>query len=280
MTRTPRLPVLWWVWPVAIAGLLASMLDVHVGAAELTPQLSAAFARYVSLTESRIRAEVASAGTFLWVDTLREDRRRAAQRRLAKGEPVVESLETTDGSKSIRMPGGMVEHAVGTIFVPGASLDATVALFQDYSRYPAIFKDIRRASATERDGDAFRSSMRVVRKQFITVTLNVDRTTRFSHLDTAHVSSTAYSTRIVEVVGAGTADEHERTGGVDHGFLWHLNVYGRYVERDGGTYVQLETVSLSRSLPTGFGFLSPWVRRMVEDEIADGLRAMRQLLAR
>jgi hypothetical protein len=35
------------------------------------------------------------------------------------------------------------------------------------------------------------------------------------------------------------------------GFLWRLNTYWSWEERDGGLYMQLEAVSLSRDIPTG-----------------------------
>ena len=39
----------------------------------------------------------------------------------------------------------------------------------------------------------------------------------------------------------------------EHGFLWRLNNYWSYEEGDGGLYIQVESVSLSRSVPNGPG---------------------------
>ena len=43
--------------------------------------------------------------------------------------------------------------------------------------------------------------------------------------------------------------------GDDSGFLWRLNSYWRFREQDGGVIVECESVSLSRGIPYGFGWL-------------------------
>jgi len=63
------------------------------------------------------------------------------------------------------------------------------------------------------------------------------------------------STRVAEVESAGEPGEHEKPIGNDSGFLWRLNSYWRFWERDGGVYVQLEAVSLTRDIPEGLGWL-------------------------
>jgi hypothetical protein len=39
------------------------------------------------------------------------------------------------------------------------------------------------------------------------------------------------------------------TGGRDRGFLWRLNSYWRYRQVAGGVVVELESITLSRSIP-------------------------------
>jgi len=41
--------------------------------------------------------------------------------------------------------------------------------------------------------------------------------------------SRSYSTRIAEVEDAGTPEERERQVGDDHGYLWRLYTYWRFV---------------------------------------------------
>ena len=74
-------------------------------------------------------------------------------------------------------------------------------------------------------------------------------------MDEGRVYSRSYSTRIVEVENADRSDEREKPIGKDRGFLWRLYSYWRFQEKDGGVYVQLESVALSRSVP----LLLAWV---------------------
>src|SRR6266853_5728048 len=43
--------------------------------------------------------------------------------------------------------------------------------------------------------------------------------------------------------------------GKDRGFLWRLNSYWRFQEKDGGVYLQLESLALSRSVPVLFAWV-------------------------
>jgi len=91
--------------------------------------------------------------------------------------------------------------------------------------------------------------------------------------------SDSYSTRIAEVENAGGANESEKPVGDDHGFLWRLNSYWRFLERDGGVYVQLEAISLTRDIPTGLNWLvSPFVTSIPKESLVFTLARTREAL--
>ena len=72
------------------------------------------------------------------------------------------------------------------------------------------------------------------------------------------------STRIVEVANPGKASQHELPAGNDHGYVWRLNTYWRVEEKDGGVYVQNESVALTRSVPLLFAWLvNPLIKSIV-----------------
>ena len=57
--------------------------------------------------------------------------------------------------------------------------------------------------------------------------------------------------------------------GRDGGYLWRLNTYWRLLERDEGTYLQCESVSLTRGIPTGLGWLvGPFVTSIPRESLA------------
>jgi len=43
--------------------------------------------------------------------------------------------------------------------------------------------------------------------------------------------------------------------GHDRGFLWRMNNYWRFEEKNGGTYVECQSISLTRDVPGGLGWL-------------------------
>jgi hypothetical protein len=75
------------------------------------------------------------------------------------------------------------------------------------------------------------------------------------------------------MAGVGTERERALTGGEEHGFLWRLNTYWRCEERDGGVYVRVETVSLSRAIPRGLGWaVGPFVESVPRESVEFTLR--------
>jgi hypothetical protein len=39
------------------------------------------------------------------------------------------------------------------------------------------------------------------------------------------------------------------------GFLWRMNSYWRFEEKERGVYVEVESISLTRDIPTGLGWM-------------------------
>ena len=91
----------------------------------------------------------------------------------------------------------------------------------------------------------------------------------------AHSRSTAV--RIAQVENAGSRDEREKPPGDDGGFLWRMETWWRMEERDGGTYVQSESVSLTRDIPAGLGWLiRPFVTSIPRESLTFTLEATRR----
>jgi hypothetical protein len=57
------------------------------------------------------------------------------------------------------------------------------------------------------------------------------------------------------VENVDSPNEHEKPVGNDHGYMWRLYTYWRIEEKDGGVYVQNESVSLSRTVPALLAFI-------------------------
>ena len=88
------------------------------------------------------------------------------------------------------------------------------------------------------------------------------------------------STRIAEVADADTPQQREQPVGRDSGFLWRFNNYCALEERAEGTVVQCESISLSRDIPFGLGWLvGPFVNDVPRESLEFTLGAMRKALA-
>jgi len=261
--------------------LLAFMLlAAPLGAAELQPRTVAAFDRYVRVTEDRMARELDDERRFLLVDSFDEPRRRAALDRLRRGELIIERLQTQDAGKTIDMPGGMLHHWIGAVFVPAASVDEALALMQDYNRHATVFRPaVAQSRLLSRDGDLYRVYLRFFMKKIITVVVNTEHEARFTRVHPGRAFSRIYSTRIAEVEDAGTPQEREKPVGRDGGYLWRLFTYWRFLERDGGTYIQCESISLTRGIPAGFGWLvGPFVTSIPRESLTFTLERARTTL--
>jgi hypothetical protein len=263
---------------VVLATTLITTCPAALQAAELTATAIAAFDRYVSLTERRMDA---AGAPFLFLESRPAPQRDAAMRALRGGDLVIEPLVTRDGNKEIALDHAMVHHWVGIVFVRGATLDAALALLQDYDHHRVIYQPTIAASRLlSRDGDDFTMRLRFVMKKVVTVVLNTDHEAHFTRHGADRASSRIRSVRIAEVDHAGTAGERELPVGHDSGYLWRLNSYWRFLERDGGVYIQCESLTLTRDVPTGFGWLiRPFVTSIPRETLTFTLQTTRDTLS-
>ena len=79
----------------------------------------------------------------------------------------------------------------------------------------------------------------------------------------------------------GQPDERELPVGHDGGYLWRLNSYWRLLEQDGGVYVECESISLTRDIPFGLGWVvKPFVTSLPKDSLAFTLETTRKMLSK
>lgn len=249
-------------------------------AAELKPQTVAAFERYQRVAEAAMTADIETPERFLRSLPADPAARRAVEDRLRKGEVAVTRLSAREQSEPISIPDGLVHHWMGAVFVPGARLGDAVALMQDYERHDEVFRPaIAQSHTLDRDGDRFRIFLRFFMKKVITVVVNTESIAEFRRLAPDRVVSAIRSTRIQELDEPGTPQEREKPVGRDGGYLWRLNSYWRFVERDGGTYIECESLTLTRGIPMGFRWIvGPFVTGLPRELLASMLQTARKNL--
>ncbi len=267
--------------PLLLLCLLAGTA-VATAAAELTPATSAAFDRYARLTEQRIDAEVAKASDFLWIDTLPRNRHAEVLRGLQQGGVIIERLQTRDGAKDIEVPDGLIHHWVGTVFVPGVGVKEAVTMMQDYDRHAKYFAPaVAGSKLLERDGNQFRVALRFHVKKIISVTMDTENDAEFFVRASDRAHSRIRSTRVSEIADAGTPQEKPKPAGQENGFMWNLNTYWRFLERDGGTYIQCESITLTRDVPFALAWIiRPIVTQMPKESLTFTLAKARGALVK
>jgi hypothetical protein len=185
------------------------------------------------------------------------------------GELVVEEL--TAKSKA-ELPGAQVHDWRGTAFAPGATAADFARVMRDFSAYPKEFApQVVSARATVQGGNCAEAVLRVRQKRVITVVLDTAYDIAYARLDDRHGTIASRSTRVEEIGANGRA----LSASEEHGYLWRMNTYWSYEERDGGVYLQIEAVSLTRSIPTGLGWVvGPFVESVPRESIEFTLRAV------
>jgi len=266
-----------WV-ALVMAGLCLIAGPAH--ATDLEPKTVEAFDAYVRAAETQIDAQLAQGQPYLWVERLPPDRQAAAEAQLRAGQVVIERLDATrknDPDKPIAVPDGMIHHWIGAIFIPGASLAQTLALEEDYDHQQDYFRpDVMQSRILRHDGNDFTIQLRLYKKKVITTVLETEHEVHYTMVDATHAWSRSRSIRIQEVDDAGKPDERLEPEGHDRGLLWRMNTYWRFEEKDGGTYVECQSISLTRDIPTGLGWLiGPYVNSVPRESLTFTLESTR-----
>lgn len=260
-----------WGWLRAFASslipLIAVLSPLVVHAASLEPATSKSWEEYVESANTRMAQRLSPGKSFLWVDESRD--------RLAKvraGEIVVSQV-APQGSK--RVQAGLIHHWVGAVFISQVTLRNVLQAARDYSRYKEWYKPTvidSRIIASDDTQDRF--SMRVVAGSlFLKTKLDTDYESRYVHVDEQRVYSVSRTTRIQEIEVYGSAAQRVRREGEGNAIVWRLFNITRYAERDGGVYLEIEALGLSRDIPASLRWLvEPIVDRFSREALSTTLR--------
>src|SRR5262249_14795598 len=154
----------------------------------------------------------------------------------------------------------------GSVFVRGITVEQLLHRLQ-VPGTPPPQEDVAASRVLERGPDRLRVYMRIVRHAIVTVSYDTEHEMTFHRESPSLATARSVATSIQEV------------GGGDKGFLWRLHSYWRYEQRDGGVLVTLESLTLSRDVPT---LLKPLAGRLVSriarESVARTLDALQRFL--
>jgi hypothetical protein len=259
--------------PAAILFLLLSA--AHLNAAELKQNTLQAWDDYVRYVNTSVDERNAGSRPFLWVDESPE-----AQQRVRSGELVVTNRDPR------KVPQGLIHDWRGDMFVPNVSLDQVMGVLDSYDRYSEVYKPlIRKTSVIGRDGDTVKLNVLAVQKAFgVTAAVETEEDVQTMKPASDRVCIRADSVRIDEIADYDRPDEHVFSEARRPGFVWRALIVERLEQRDGGVYVELETISLSRGIPIEVRWLikpltDDLPRKMMTDLLDQTRAAVQQTVA-
>ena len=252
---------------------------------QLKPRTLQAFEDYIRDAEAAMQPSLKGASAFLWSDTNPE---RAQQVRQGK---IVAQLWAGDGP--VKIPNGLIHDWTGAVFVPGATVDQTLALVQNYHNHKNIYEpEVIDSKLISHEGNDFKIFLRLLKKKIITVVLDTDHDVHYSEVAPSRWFCRSYTTRIAEVEDVGTSKEHSLQPDTGYGFLWRLYSYWKFDERSGatderrtaasqanGVYVECRAISLTRDIPYGLGWIiEPIIRNLPQESLIHTLECTRKAL--
>lgn len=248
--------------------LLITLLGpVAVYGASLEPTTLKAWEEYVDSANTRMEQRLSTGKSFLWVD---EETDRL--RRVRTGEIVVSPVGLQNPK---RVPSGLIHDWVGAAFIAGATLPDVLQVVRNYDQYKDLYQPTvieSRVIDTSETKDRF-SMVLIHKSTFLKTALDADYETRYVHVDDRRVYSISRATRIQEVDEYGTPAQRTLQQDEGRGIIWRLFSITRFAERDGGVYLELEAIGLSRTIPASVRFLAePIVRRVSRSSLSTSLQ--------
>jgi len=191
----------------------------------------------------------------------------------SSGKPVVEPRENRD------IAGGSIHHYSGVMHLQGATIEDVRRIVQDYANYPKYFKpDVSKGSGTPGPDSTpadehFTSHISLAQSTlWINVSYDCVYDTHFLRPEPRRWLAKSTAASIKEWLDAKDVSQGYYPEGEDHGFLWRTNTYWFVRENNGGVDLQLDSITLSRPIPTGFAW---WGTRRTRDAVDKMLKDMK-----
>jgi len=247
------------------ATLSASILPV----VRLDPMALQVFEKYVAQFERNVAGPYAQSGK-LWMDDSSCCARKGP---FAGGKPVVEPRENAE------VTGGSIHHFSGAMHIAGATIADVRRVMQDYPNYPKYFRpDVGKGSGVKNDDSTgadehYTAQLSLIQSTlWMSVSYDCVYDTHYRQLDPHRWESVSIAASIREWQNPRDSSQGYLPAGDDHGFLWRTNTYWFVRENSDGVDLELDSMTLSRPVPTGFGW---WGTKRTRDAVEKMMRDMK-----
>jgi hypothetical protein len=273
----------WCPFHGLVAILLAALFSpVQTIAADLKPETIQAWNDYVRAAEKRNLKHVSQEDPFLAIDAFPSE-----VAKLRQGDILA---SPTASNVPIKVPAGLIHDWTGAIFIPNTTLHDVFQVVRDYGQYKTVYHPSVVSAKPMKTGEwEDRFSLVLMNKSFFAKSaLDSDYHSTFIRLDDQRWYSISETTRIQEIAEYGAPSQYLIPEDHGTGIIWRLHSIARYQERDGGVYIELEAIALSRDIPGGLRWMvEPIVRRVSRSslvvslqETADAVRSSTNMISR
>jgi hypothetical protein len=236
-------------------------------AAELKQETLVAWQEYVSSATAKMQDHLRGNADFI-----KSDENQDFAKRVRSGEILVSPAYRQGATK---VPNGLIHDWTGAAFIPNANLKEALSVVRDYDHYSEFYRPtVVDSKSLAKDGHEDRFSMVLMNKaMFMKTALDSEFTCDFVRVNERRWYSISETTHVREIVDFGSADQHSLDQNEGSGYIWRLFSITRFEERDGGVYVELEAIALSRDIPGSLRWIvEPVVRRISRNSLAMSLR--------
>jgi hypothetical protein len=243
------------------------MLALNAYAAELKAQEVKAWQDYIQAIRGREQEHLRAESHFLKID--------ADQAWLASvrnGEVLV----LRGGPQNLnKIPSGVIHDWLGAAFIANTTLNDVLSIVRDYERYKEFYAPtVIESIPLTKGGSEDRFSMVLMNKSlFLKTAVSGDYHCSYVRVSDGRWYGITESTRIQEIENYGAPGQRVLPEGEGSGFIWRLFSITRFEERDGGVYVELEAMALSRNIPLSLRWVvEPIVCRVSRNSLTTSLR--------
>lgn len=199
------------------------------------------------------------------------DETEARAEKIRRGEPFIFPF----GATPQKVHSGLIHDWVGIAFVPDAKVDDVLSTLRDYEHYSEFYHPaVVESKASQHDGPQDRFSLLLVNKSLISKTaLDGDYESSYVRIDDHRWYSISHATRIQEIENYRTAQQRALPENEGAGLIWRLSSITLFEERDGGVYIEVEAMALSRDIPLSLRWVAtPIVRRVSRSSLLTSLQ--------
>lgn len=244
--------------PAAVfVGLVLLTRAVTANAHDLSMETIKAWDEYVRRVDLRIQEHLNGRKPFLWIDESAERRQHVMNGEIMVAPVIAYGVQ--------EVPNGLIHDWIGGVFIPGATLDTLSATALDYSRYKQFYQPVivesKLLGCTE---TGQRVSIVWHRKVlWFSTAMQGEYAAHEVRIDSHHGYNVSNTVHLQQIDNYGRRNQRLLPPDTGDGYVWRLRSIARYEERDGGVYLEVEAIALTRDIPSSLRWvMSPFISRL------------------